>query len=65
MEADPSFLYKLCVECTVDQVITTIANLTAFGMNPLAWPVAATASAILLHFTAILNDIVLVRTTPF
>jgi hypothetical protein len=42
-------------------VITLLANVTAFGPNPLLWAPAAVASAMLLHITAILNDIVLVR----
>lgn len=59
-EADPDFLFKLCSECGIDQVITLLANVTAFGPNPLLWAPAAVASAMLLHITAILNDIVLV-----
>jgi len=48
-----------------EQVITLLANITAFGPNPLLWSSAALASAMLLHITAILNDIVLVRLPPF
>jgi hypothetical protein len=48
----------------VVQVITLLANITAFGPNPLMWSSAALASAMLLHITAILNDIVLVRPPP-
>lgn len=60
MEADRDFLFKLVSECSIDQVITLLANITAFGPNPLLWSSAALASAMLLHITAILNDIVLV-----
>jgi len=60
LEADKDFLFKLFVECGVDQCITLIANASAFGLNPLAWSATAIASATLLHFTAIFNDLVLV-----
>jgi hypothetical protein len=61
LAADPDFLFKLFVECGVDQVITTITNLMAFGLNPFLWSPANLATATLLHSVAALNDVALVR----
>jgi len=59
-EADPNFFFKLVVEVCVDQIITAFANVTAFGLNPFLWSPTNLAAAMLLHFTAIFNDVVLV-----
>jgi len=58
-EADPDFLFKLVWEVLQDQGIIVLTLLTSIG-PPSFWSQEQLAHALLLHSTALLNDILLV-----
>ena len=60
LEADPRFPFKLGTEMVVDQILCGVANVTAYGFNPMLWSAGQLGRAVTLHFTGIINDTVLV-----
>lgn len=58
-EADPEFLFKLVWEVVQDQGIIVLTLLSSIGL-PTFWSPEQFAHALLLHSTALLNDILLV-----
>ena len=60
IEADPRFLFKLGTEMIVDQILCGVANVTAYGFNPMLWSSGQLGRAVTLHFTGVINDTVLV-----